>query len=124
DSGFGDIMKEKKNIKLLDTVCEKLTAVRHANGTDYWVIVHKYYSDAFFSYHLSSAGIVDTVISHIGSRHPLSSLPPNITGYSLGYLKASPNGQKLCIVSGNGYGIAEYFDFDKSSGVISNCVNI
>jgi hypothetical protein len=123
DNGLGDVIKEKKNIKLLDTVCEKLTAIRHANGIDYWVIVHKYYSDAFYSFHLTASGVVDTVISHIGSRHPLSSLPHN-TGYSIGQLKASPNGQKLCIVSGNGYGIAEYFDFNKSTGIVSNCVNI
>jgi len=122
-NGLGDIIKDRKNIKLLDTVCEKLTAVKHANGIDYWVIVHKYYSDAFYSYHLSSIGIIDTVISHVGSMHPLISLPHN-AGYSIGQLKASPNGQKLGIVSGNGYGIAEYFDFDKNTGVISNCVNI
>ena len=123
DDGLGGVISNHKNIKLLDTVCEKLTAVRHANGIDYWIIVHKYYSNAFYSYHLSSTGINDTVISHIGSRHPVSYGPQN-TGYSLGYLKASPNGQKLCIVSGNGYGIAEYFDFDKSTGIVSNPVNI
>lgn len=123
DNGLGDVVKEYKNIKLLDTTCEKLTAIKHANGIDYWIIVHKYYSDAFYSYHFTSTGITDTVISHIGSRHPLNSLPIN-TAYSLGQLKASPNGQKLCIVSGNGYGIAEIFDFDKTTGLINNCVNI
>ena len=54
DNGLGDVMIGNKNIKLLDTVAEKLTAVRHANGIDYWIITHKYYSDAFYSYHLSS----------------------------------------------------------------------
>jgi len=124
DGGLGDVIPNQKNILILDTVCEKLTAVQHSNGIDYWIIAHKYYSDAFYSYHLSSTGIVDTIISHVGSRHPLLSLPPNITGYAIGYLKASPNGQKLCCVSSNGYCIAEYFDFDKSTGVVSNCVNI
>ena len=65
-----------------------------------------------------------TVISHIGSRHPVTYAPSNITGYSLGYLKASPNGQKLGIVSANGYGIAECFDFDKITGIVSNPVNL
>ncbi|MEO8147332.1 MAG: T9SS type A sorting domain-containing protein [Bacteroidia bacterium] len=123
DGGSGDVITNQKNILILDTVAEKLTAIRHANGTDYWIIVHKYYSDAFYSYHLSAAGLIDTVISHVGSRHPLNS-NPNITGYAIGYLKASPNGQKLCCVSTNGYCIAEYFDFDKSTGIVSNCVNI
>ncbi len=125
NNGLGDIISEKKNIKLLDTVCEKLTALRHANGTDYWVIVHKYYSNAFYSYHLSAAGIIDTVISQIGSRHP------NISGNqdtwdAIGQMKASPNGNKIAIVNGNAgaHAIAEYFNFDNSTGIISNWINL
>ena len=127
DNGLGDVITggveitNEKNILLLDTVAEKLTGVRHANGTDYWIIVHKYFSDAFYSYHLSATGIVDTVISHIGSVHP--------TGVgvaaSIGELKASPNGKKLAIVNGQDVtDIAEYFDFDNNTGVVSNCISI
>lgn len=123
DNGLGDIIPNQKSIKLLDTVCEKLTATKHANGTDYWIIIHKYWSDAFYSYQLSSTGIVDTIISHTGLEQPLPS-SPNSTGYSIGQLKVSPNGQKLCMVSGNGYGTAQYFDFDKNTGIVSNPVNI
>jgi hypothetical protein len=122
DNGLGDVIINKVNIKLLDTVAEKLTAVRHANGIDYWVIVHKYYSDAFYAYRLSSTGITDTVISHVGSVHPSvnQAMPA-----AIGQLKASPNGQKLAIVNGNSNNsIAEYFDFNAGTGVVSNCVNI
>src|SRR5690606_21331663 len=69
DNGLGGVIKTEKNILLLDNVCEKLTAVRHANGTDYWVIVHKFQSNAFYSFQLSSSGIIDTVISNVGSVH-------------------------------------------------------
>lgn len=122
DNGLGDIVPNQKNIKLLDTVAEKLTAVKHSNGTDYWIITHKYFSDAFYAYHLSYTGIIDTVISHIGSTHPAGML-----GYSgaIGQLKASPNGQKLAIVNGQSVpNIAEYFDFNNSTGIVSNCVSI
>ncbi len=125
DNELGDVIPNLKNVKLLDTVAEKLTAVRHANGIDYWIIVHKYYSDAFYSYHLSSAGIVGTVISHIGSRHP--NIASNQQPYgAIGELKSSPNGNKLAIVTGNTepYGIAEYFDFDKNTGIVTNWVNL
>ncbi len=125
NNGMGDVIPNQKNIKLIDTVSEKLTAVRHANGMDYWIIVHKYYSDAFYSYHLSAAGIVDTVISHIGSRHP--NIATNQTpDEAIGELKASPNGNKIAIVTGNSapYAIAEYFNFDKNTGLLSNWVNL
>jgi hypothetical protein len=121
DNGLGDIVLNQKNILLLDTVSEKLTAVRHSNGIDYWIITHKYFSDAFYSYHLTAAGITDTVISHVGSTHPIA---PLATGGAIGQLKASPNGEKLAIVNGNGSSIAEYFDFNKGSGMVTNCVSI
>ena len=41
DNGLGDVLSDQKNIKLLDTVAEKLTAVKHINGNDFWIIVHK-----------------------------------------------------------------------------------
>lgn len=118
--GLGDVMTNQKNIKLLDTIAEKLTAVRHLNGADYWVITHKYFSDAFYAFKLTSSGVTDTVVSHVGSVHP-----PNVgLGAAIGQLKASPNGQKLAIVTGNGASIAEYFDFDKNTGVVSNAVSV
>jgi hypothetical protein len=123
DGGLGDVIQGQKNVLILDTVAEKLTAVRHSNGVDYWIIVHKYYSRDFYAYRLSSTGIIDTVISTVGSRHPLPS-NPNITAYAIGCMKASPNGQKLCCVSTNGQCLAEYFDFNKSTGIVSNWVNI
>jgi hypothetical protein len=121
DNGLGDIIKDKKNIKLLDNVAEKLTAVRHANNNDYWIIVHKYYSNAFYAYHLSSIGIIDTVISHIGSRHPNINAGID-TWDAIGQMKASPDGNKLAIVNGNAgaYTIAEYFNFDKNTAIVSN----
>ncbi len=125
NNGLGDVISNQKNIKLLDTVSEKVTAIRHSNNIDYWVIVHKFYSDAFYAYHLSSTGITDTVISHVGSRHPVITAFQGYGGGAIGSLKASPNGQKIAIVNGNTYpSVAEYFDFDKSTGIISNSVNI
>ena len=121
----GDIIAGQKNILLLDTVCEKLTAVRHANGVDYWIIVHKFHSDAFYSYHLSSLGIIDTVVTHIGSFHPNPADTYQGSASAIGQMKASPNGKKLAIVNGgNDYTVAEYFDFDDSTGVVSNWVNL
>jgi hypothetical protein len=124
DNCNGDVIPNLKNIHLLGTVSEKLTAIRHSNGSDYWIIVHKYYSDAFYSYHLSSTGIVDSVVSHNGSRHP------NLTsfqgpGAAIGQMKVSPNGKKIAIVNGNTNPcVAEYFDFNNSTGLVSNCVSI
>jgi hypothetical protein len=126
DGGLGDVIPNQKNILLIDTVAEKLTAVRHSNGQDYWIITHKFFSDAFYSYLLTNNGIVDTVISHVGSVHKeycsSSTLP---TRSSIGSLKASPNGTKLACVNGQTcYNISEIFDFDSNTGIVSNMIDL
>lgn len=126
DGGLGDIIPTQKNILLVDTVAEKLTAVRHSNGTDYWVITHKFYSDAFYAYLLTNTGIIDTVISHVGSFHKeYCSGSTSPTRSALGALKASPDGTKLVCVNGQTcYHISEMFDFDNNTGIVSNVLNL
>lgn len=127
DNGSGGVISDQKNILLLDTVAEKLTAVRHKNGIDYWIIVHKYFSDAFYAYQLSNTGIINTVISHIGSVHNDNCIPPhpNATVAAIGYMKASPNGKKLAVVNQNTCdNIKEIFDFNDTTGIVSNWINL
>ncbi len=118
DNGLGDVIPNQKNILLLDTVEEKVAAVRHANGLDYWIITHKLFSDAFYSFLLTSNGITDTVITHIGS----------IDSCGQGQLKISPNGDRIAMASDQAYiqfsNYFELYDFDKSSGIISNLISL
>jgi hypothetical protein len=121
DMGLGDVISTEKNVLLLDTVSEKLTAVRHANGTDYWVIVHTYFSDAFYSYQVSSGGISSPIITHIGSVHTSTSPSPVA---AIGYMKASPDGSKLALASSNGGNLRELFDFNTTTGILSNYIDL
>lgn len=127
DNGLGAIIIGQKNILLLDTVSEKLTAVRHKNGIDYWIIAHKYFSDEFYAYLFTNNGIVDTVITQIGSIHKDNCSPPSPfpSCAAIGYMKASPNGKKLALVSLNTCdNLKELFDFNDSSGVLSNYIDL
>lgn len=120
DGGLGGVISGKKNLLLLDTVCEKLTAVKHQNGKDIWLITHKYHSQAFYAYQLSENGIIDTVISNIGSIHTGSN-----AASAIGQIKASPNGQKIALVASNRIpSIAELFDFDQATGLITNPISL
>lgn len=122
DGGMGDVVPTHQNVLLMDTVAEKLTAVRHANGIDYWVLVHKYYSNAFLAYQVTGTGLSTPVVSNIGSIHPIGI---TITDGAIGQMKASPNGEKLVVVNGNtNFNVAEYFDFDANTGVVSSPVSI
>lgn len=112
DSGLGDVMSNQKNIKLVDTVAEKLISIRHSNGTDYWIVTHKFNTDAFYSFRLTSTGIVDTVISSTGT----------IDLNGVGQMIASPNGQKIAYAISTIQPSSKNFlvDFDVSTGIVSN----
>lgn len=114
DSGRGDVIISQKNILVLDLVAEKLTAVNHYNHKDIWLITHKHFSDSFYAFLISEQGIIDTVISNIGSVYGPTEWE------SIGQMKSSPDGKRIVAVSGNGTDLCELFDFNDSTGIISN----
>ncbi len=115
NSGNGDVTI--KNIRLVTPASEKVTAVMHCNKKGYWVICHKYGSDAFYSYLATDTGVNTTpVISHAGAFIPIT------YATMAGALKASPDGRKL--VAATGETAVELFDFDNATGVVSNSASI
>ena len=115
--GLGDVLPQTKNVLLQDSCLEKIVVVKHANGTDYWVIVHKVFTNNFFSYLISSNGISLGSLSSIGSIH---------SSYwgTLGQMKISPDGSHLALVCGNGSSLMELFDLDITTGLLSNFINL
>jgi len=122
NGGLGDVIT--KNILLTPPpTTEKLTAVKHCNGIDYWIITHPFNSNAFNVYLLTNAGIsAIPVVSNTGTvQNHLSGL--NYLIETVGYLKASPNGKKIaCAVQYMQF--LELFDFDNSTGIVSNPIKI
>lgn len=122
EGGLGNVEPATKNTRLLTSTTEKLTAVRHVNGKDYWVITHGWANNEFYIYLLNEMGVSEPKISRIGSMYA-----GGISGHAAGYLKASPNGKKLAAASSSeGAPVLpiEVFDFDASTGTISNQVSL
>ncbi|MBI2279725.1 MAG: T9SS type A sorting domain-containing protein [Bacteroidetes bacterium] len=110
DNGFGSVMTNKKNVIVLDTIAEKIAAVQHSNGVDYWVLTHKLYTDEFYAFLLTANGISDTIVTHIGSIH----------SGAQGQLKFSPDGNKIACGSSYLTYFLELFGFNNSNGIVSN----
>ncbi|MCB9234875.1 MAG: gliding motility-associated C-terminal domain-containing protein [Bacteroidia bacterium] len=116
NGGLGDITT--KNVPLLAPTTEKITSVNHSNNQDYWVITHRWNSDAFYAYQVTAAGVSSSpVITNIGTVHTGN------VGNTLGYLKVSPKGNKICAAIYD-TGMYELFDFDNSTGTLSNPISI
>ena len=117
NNGFGAVTV--KNDTLLAVSTEKVTAVYNRNGTDIWIIAHGFGNNNFYSFQLTSAGInLVPVISSVGN-----SIIDTIN--AIGYLKVSPKGNQLAMANMN-YGpdnsTFELFDFDDSTGAVSNAL--
>lgn len=112
NGGFGDVVPAQKNIPLVTPVCEKVTAVMHRNTNDIWVITHKFGSDEFYVFQVNCAGLNTT---------PLISTAGNIANRitnTIGYLKASPDGNKLAMAGFTS--VVEVFDFNAATGAVTN----
>ncbi|MEO5571193.1 MAG: T9SS type A sorting domain-containing protein [Bacteroidia bacterium] len=114
-AGNGDITS--KNVLVLNNVTEKLTAVKNANGVDYWVAIHEWGSDAFYVYSLTSTGFQTTpVISYAGIVHSLT-----VNQNTYGQMKFSSCGDKLALAAGY-LDTIQILDFNTTSGVVSNAI--
>ncbi|MFY9308842.1 MAG: T9SS type A sorting domain-containing protein [Bacteroidia bacterium] len=107
---YGDITS-RKNILLIDTVSERLVCVRHSNNNDYWIVTHKFNSDAFYSFKLTNTGITDTIISHTGT----------IDNLGWGQTVISNDASKIAITAPSGIdGFLLLLNFDAATGIVSN----
>lgn len=109
NGGFGDVVSP------LDTLVmgtsERVTALKHCNGLDHWVVTHIDATDTFYSYRVTPCGIVDTVISKVGPT-------PN-AGNPM-HLKASPLMDQLSTVFNTPLGLQTVlYDFDRATGVLT-----
>jgi hypothetical protein len=105
------------NDTLLPYACEKICGIRNQNGTDYWVIVHKFASDQFYVYPVTAAGIGAPIIESIGRYYFHGTNPSN----TIGYLKASKDGRHLAAVVDKVHNdTIDLFSFDACSGLLSD----
>ncbi len=109
--GLGDVEVASKNTLLYTPTCEKVTAVKHANGTDYWVVSHQWNNNSFNAYLVTSAGLNPVpVISPVGAVHT----------ESVGYMKFSHDGQMLAVAANYGGGFVEVLNFNNATGQLIN----
>jgi large repetitive protein len=84
-------------------------------GNGAWLIAHEFGNNSFRAYQITPVGINNPVITSIGSDHGFT---PVVEGQ--GYMKLSFNNVLAVAYPGTGSNFIEYFDFDNSTGVISN----
>jgi gliding motility-associated-like protein len=121
DNGNGDV--EVKNISLQSNVVEKITAVKHCNNRDIWIVAHGSSNDIYYSFLVTSAGIATApIISHSGTILTGVTPPSVFDSSSLGYLKASPDGKR--IAAAHWTMNADVSNFNNATGAVSNTISL
>ncbi len=119
DGGLGDVTE--KNIVLFDKpLTEKMQAVKHGNGKDWWLLVHakpdyevsEDSTFAFVRFLITSDGILGPYFQTYG---PVDSYLVPYDGW--GEMIISEQGDKLAYTR---YNRLDIYDFDRCTGLLSN----
>ncbi|MEO7081349.1 MAG: hypothetical protein ABIY71_07465, partial [Flavobacteriales bacterium] len=113
DGGLGGVVS-KNQVLLHDTLnVGKITAVRHANGRDWWVFCHKWGTNAYKRLLVTPEGISVDGSQSIGV----------VRVADAGQVCFSPDGSRFAYFYAGPSGL-EIFDFDRCTGLFSNPLHI
>ena len=117
ENGNGDIVA--RNNFMIAPATEKLTAVRHSNGRDWWVLAHRWNSNGYMAFLVNEEGVTaEPIMSMVGMVHG----GPNRK--AIGYLVPSPDGTRLAAALWNDDSSFEILRFDRSTGKVSDPIHL
>lgn len=122
NGGLGDVVASQKNVSLGTGWTEKLCAYYDVSANRYWLVSHKWNSNQFVAFEVNSTSIAtNSVVSSIGSVLNCGSY--GAAHDAMGQLTISPDGTKIinALTCADKY---ELFDFNSSTGVVSNSISI
>jgi hypothetical protein len=116
DDNSGVRILSTNNILVSDSIdIGKITACRHANGRDWWIIIGRYNKSEVYTLLFDGNKVVSSSIQNIGR------IPETTSGYCC----FSPDGKYYCTSSKkadliSGEGRVEFYSFDRCTGLLSN----
>lgn len=107
NAGNGKVIR--KNIAISDSILgEKICAVRHGNGKDWWIAVNTYDKEEYHLYRLSENGIHSPIIQSFSEKE---------ANYVLGQMAFSPTGDKLMVIGAKDRK-TKIYAFNRCSGIL------
>ncbi|MFZ5551881.1 MAG: T9SS type A sorting domain-containing protein [Bacteroidota bacterium] len=117
NGGQGDVTGAK-NILLTDSVTEKICAIKDRGNNQYWIVTHKWGSNEFYAYLLTSSGLQPPVVSMAGTVHSTTTFQN-----CYGQMKFNMCGDKIAVAIGYQKTV-ELFDFDLNTGMVSTPITL
>ena len=116
NGGLGEVIQKNVQLENFKTV-DCLSAVKHGNGRDWWVIIRKSdfpsgSNNDYYVYLVTPSGVSSQPIQSVGSQNSTNS----------GRISFNSSGSKMSFI--NLIGLVELYDFDRCTGLISNPITI
>ena len=122
NGGLGDVQVATLNTPLANDLTEKLIVIRSTEIQGFWVIAHKKNANEFLAWKIDACGVTaQPVVSAVGSN--FASAPLGATEAWSGAMDASPDGNRIGMPVDWSDRI-EFFDFNKTTGVVSNPLTV
>jgi gliding motility-associated-like protein len=122
NGGLGDVQVATMNTPLATDLTEKLIVIRSTEIQGFWVIAHKKNVNEFLAWKIDACGVTaQPVVSTVGSI--FASVPFGATEAWSGAMDASPDGNRIGMPVDWSDRI-EFFDFNKTTGVVSNPLTV
>jgi len=113
NGGLGAVISKNQIIDSTINHSEKMLAIKHGNGRDWWLINHQNNSDLFIIRLISNSSIVLTMYQLIGNIY---------SGVGWGQMIANQTGDKIVVADVSG--ILEKYDFNRCTGQLTNYINM
>ena len=119
NSGNGGVVYYD-SLLLQDTLMQgNLSAIKHGNGTDWWLLIRKHRSNKFYKYLIDSNGIHAPLIQYFGVPFNVKHLPADFQG------SVSNDGSKIAyIAQGTSDSLfmnrMEIYNFDRCTGNLTH----
>lgn len=107
DNGYGEVI-QKNTVFINDTLATQMSACKHANGRDWWIIIPEAFSPGYYIYLLNPSGLQFVAKQIIGTRWFLFG----------GQSTFSRDGSLYAMYDSRND--LEVLDFDRCSGLFSN----
>lgn len=113
NGGLGSVII-KNQVLLQDTLnAGKITAIKHANGRDWWVVCHRFNSNKYYKFLISVTGVSAPSAQNIGTIRSM---------VDIGQVAFSPDGNRFAYFNAfyTTTATLDIYDFDRCSGSFSN----
>lgn len=110
NNGKGRVIEKNVEIMNGDLSIGEMVAVKHANGTDWWLVSSRDHSNTFYVFLFTKDGIVDTLVQSIGTA-------PRVNASGGMQVAFTPDGSKFFRT--NPQQAVKMYDFDRASGVLT-----